>query len=161
MQTVSAAAVQDAWHELYDTTEEHAAELLDQFVREQPALAQLLADAEEEIGAVDDRGFLLLHGVWAWLAFRRAGRSDHAVSGDVVAAVLARNLRQTQWLEGAGNRALLDAAQDFTRDYRQWPLLSALINDILQGEMEREESVDDITGLLLLHAKTAVDALDA
>ena len=51
--------------------------------------------------------------------------------------------------------------QGQARGYRQWPLFSALIHDIMQGELEREQSADDITGILLLHAKTIVDSLDA
>jgi hypothetical protein len=36
-----------------------------------------------------------------------------------------------------------------------------MISDIMQGELEREESADDITGILLIHAKSVIDALDA
>ena len=161
MQTVSPSAVEDAWNELYNTTEAHAGDLVDEFVREQPHLAEILGAAEEQINAIDDRGFLLLYGVWAWLAFRKAGRSRHAVSSVVAEATLARNQRDASWLEGAADKPLLDAATSFTRDYRQWPLFSAMISDIMQGELEREESADDITGILLIHAKSVIDALDA
>ncbi len=161
MQAVSAAAVQDAWHDLYNSSDDHAESLVDAFIHEQPHLADLLARAESSISTVDDRGFLLLYGTWAWLAFRRAGRSNHPIPASAVAAALARNQLDAAWLQNSSDKSLLDSARHFTRDYRQWPLFSALIHDIMQGELEREQSADDITGILLLHAKTIVDALDA
>jgi hypothetical protein len=66
--TVPLSAIEDAWHDLYDTGEERAQELLEEFVREQPDLAAYLACAEEEINTLDDRGFLMLYGVWIWRA---------------------------------------------------------------------------------------------
>ena len=59
--SVPLSAIEDAWHELYDTTEERAVELMDAFAKEQPELAHYLSEAESETSKLDDRGFLMLY----------------------------------------------------------------------------------------------------
>jgi hypothetical protein len=160
MITVSQASVQDAWNELYNTTEEHAQDLVEEFAREQPCLCAFLSEHEEMIESLADRGFLLLYGVWAWRAFQMEGRDDSTVSRGSVEAAYERNQMNAS-LMGASNRALLDAAQEFTRSYRHYPLFGAIMNDIFEGHLESEHLNDDITGMMLLVVKSVIDVLDA
>jgi hypothetical protein len=160
MITVSQAAVQDAWSELYNTTEEHAQALVEEFAREQPHLCAFLSEHEEMIESLADRGFLLLYGVWAWRAFQMEGRDDSTVSRGAIGAAYERNQLSAGML-GASNKELLDAAQEFTRNYRHYPLFGAIMNDVFEGQLESEHLNDDITGMMLLTVKTVLDVLDA
>ena len=55
----------------------------------------------------------------------------------------------------------VDAAAGFRREFRQLPMLGAIINDIMEGKMEGDSRSDDITGMLVICAKTVIDCLDA
>lgn len=161
MITVAQSAVDDAWNELYNSSEERAQELVEEFAHEQPHLAGFLVNAEEEISKLDDRGFLLLYGTWAWLAFKLEGRDDSTVTRGMIDASYERNTADRMRLEGITDSAMLEAARDFTAGYRHFPLLGAIINDVLEGEMESGRRDDDISGMLVVIVKTVIDCLDA
>lgn len=161
MNTVPLSAIEDAWHELYDTTEERAHELLDAFVREQPELAHYLTEAESEISKLDDRGFLMLYGVWIWLAYKLNGRDGTMVTATAIEAASNRNYQDMHHMEQARPSLIMDAAAGFRREFRQLPMLGAIINDIMEGKMEGDSRSDDITGMLVICAKTVIDCLDA
>jgi hypothetical protein len=161
MNTVPLSAIEDAWHEIYDTSEESASELLDAFAREQPELADYLTEAEQEISQIDDRGFLLLYGVWIWRAFKLNGRGGAMVSAGSIVAAADRNRADMERMQRAESGLIMDASADFRKDFRQLPLLGAIINDIMEGRMESESRSDDVTGMIVLCAKTVIDCLDA
>ncbi|HWB05533.1 MAG TPA: hypothetical protein VG796_21120 [Verrucomicrobiales bacterium] len=161
MNTVPLSAIEDAWCELYDTTEERAHELMDAFVREQPELANYLTEAEGEIEILDDRGFLMLYGVWTWLAFKLNGRDDTMVTATAIEAAANRNHSDMMRMGEAKQSLIMDAARDFSKPFRQMPMLGAIINDIMEGRMESESRQDDITGMIVVCAKTVIDCLDA
>lgn len=161
MNTVPLSAIEDAWHELYDTTEERAQELLSAFAKEQPELANYLAEAEAEISKLDDRGFLMLYGVWIWLAFKLNGRDTTMVTATMIEAAANRNHSDMMRMENAKQSLIMDASQDFRKDFRQMPMLGAVVNDLAEGLMEGDFRNDDITGMIILCAKTVIDCLDA
>ena len=161
MNTVPLSAIEDAWHELYDTTEERAQELLAAFAKEQPELAHYLSEAEQEISKLDDRGFLLLYGVWAWLAFKLNGRDSTMVTATMIEAASNRNHEEMMRMENAKQSLIMDASQEFRKDFRQLPMLGAIINDLVEGQMDGENRNDDITGMIVVCAKTVIDCLDA
>ena len=161
MNTVSLSAIEDAWHEIYDTTEERAGELMDAFAKEQPELAFYLSEAESEISKLDDRGFLMLYGVWAWYAFKLNGRDTTMVTATQIEAASNRNHTDMQHMEQAKQSLVMDASSDFRKEFHQLPMLGAIINDVMEGKMEGENFNDDITGMIALCAKTVIDCLDA
>lgn len=159
--TVPLSAIEDAWHEIYDTTEERAGELMEEFAREQPDLVAYLASAEEEINTLTDRGFLMLYGVWAWLACKLNGRDTNRVTATAIEAAATRNHTDMMRLQEDRTRQVMDASAVFRQEFRQLPLLGAIINDAMEGDMEGESRQDDITGMTVLCAKTVIDCLDA
>ena len=161
MNTVSLSAIEDAWHEIYDTTEERAGELMDAFAKEQPELAHYLSEAESEISKLDDRGFLMLYGVWAWYAFKLNGRDSTMVTATAIEAASNRNHEDMMRMEQAKQALVMDVSADFRKEFHQLPMLGAIINDVMEGKMEGESFNDDITGMIVLCAKTLIDCLDA
>ena len=161
MNTVPISAIEDAWHELYDTTEEHAQDLVDAFAKEQPELARYLSEAEEEVSAMDDRGFLMLYGVWTWLAFKLNGRDSSTVTATTIEAASNRNHEDMLRMETAKQSLIMDASRDFRKDFRQLPMLGAIIDDLVEGRREGDFRNDDITGMIVVCAKTVIDSLDA
>ena len=161
MNSVSLSAIEDAWHEIYDTTEERTHELLDAFKHEQPELVLYLSEAESEISKLDDRGYLLLYGLWAWFAFKLNGRDNSMVSASTIEAAANRNHADMQRMEQSQQSLIMDTSQDFRKDFHQLPMLGAIINDVMEGQMEGESRQDDITGMIVLCAKTVIDCLDA
>lgn len=158
---VPLSAIEDAWHEIYDTTEERAGALLEAFYKEQPDLAAYLATAEEEISVMDDRGFLMLYGVWIWYAFKLNGRDSTRVTVSAVEAAADRNFADAMRLQEEQTKLVMDASRDFRREFRQQAMLGAIVNDIMEGNMEGESRQDDITGMMVLCVKTVIDCLDA
>jgi hypothetical protein len=161
MNTVPLSAIEDAWHELYDSTEERAGELVEAFMKEQPELAAYLGEAEQEIGALDDRGFLTLYGVWTWLAFKLNGRDSTMVTAPMIEAAANRNHEDMVHMSRAKQSLIMDASRAFRQDFRQLPMLGAIIDDLAEGQMESAHRNDDITGLIVICAKTVIDCLDA
>ena len=161
MNTLPLSAIEDAWHELYDTSEERAGELLDAFVKAQPELAHYLSEAESEIDTLSDRGFLMLYGVWAWLAFNMNGRDSSMVTATAIEAAANRNHADMMRMEQAKQSLVMDVSADFRKDFRQLPMLGAIINDVMEGKMEGDSLSDDVTGMIVLCAKTVIDCLDA
>ena len=161
METVPLSAIEDAWHELYETTEERTGELLDAFGMEQPELAAYLTEAEQEISALDDRGFLVLYGVWIWFAFKLSGRDAATVTTSAIEAASHRNHDDMARMDEAKSSLIMDVSRDFRREFRQLPLLGAIINDVMEGKMESDSRSDDITGMIVLCIKTVIDCLDA
>ena len=159
--TVPLSAIEDAWHELYDTTEERAQELFSEFVREQPDAAAYLACAEEEINVLDDRGFLMLYGVWAWLACKLNGRDTTRITATALEAAAERNHADMMRMQEDRSRQVMDASAQFRAGFRQLPLLGAIINDVMEGQMEGQSRQDDITGMIVLCVKSLIDCLDA
>jgi hypothetical protein len=161
MNTVPLSAIEDAWNELYNTTEERAHEILDSFMKEQPELALYLSEAEQEIDKLDDRGFLTLYGAWTWLAFKLNGRDSTMVTAGAIEAASNRNHSDVSRMESAKQSLIMDASRDFSAPFRQMPMLGAIINDIMEGQMESQSRQDDITGMIVVCAKTVIDCLDA
>ena len=158
--TVPLSAIEDAWHELYDTTEERAQELFSEFVREQPDAAAYLACAEEEINVLDDRGFLMLYGVWAWLACKLNGHDGTRITATALAAAAERNHADMMRMQEDRSRQVMDASAQFRADFRQLPLLGAILHDVMEGQMESQSRQDDITGMIVLCVKSLLDCLD-
>ena len=144
-----------------EAEEEGSGELVEEFAREQPFLMTFLVTAEEEIEKMDDRGFLILYGMWAWLAFKYNGRSGTIVPASVIENARNANVREMETFNAAGDDAVDLAGRKLTKTYRQAPLLGAILNNVAEGEMESDHRQDDITGMLILEMKTVIDALDA
>ena len=64
-------------------------------------------------------------------------------------------------MEQAKQSLVMDASSAFRKEFRQLPMLGAIINDVMEGKMEGESYSDDITGMIVLCAKTVIDCLDA
>jgi hypothetical protein len=62
---------------------------------------------------------------------------------------------------GAKQSLIMDASREYSKDFRQLPMLGAIINDIVEGQMEGEYRQDDITGMIVVCVKTVIDCLDA
>ena len=161
MQTLPPSVVEDAWGELDGADGGHVRRLVQQFRTEQPVLSGFLLAAEESVFAGDDRGEMLLYGVWAWLAFKRAGHTSAEITEETINAAFDENHRLFEALEHSTAPNVMDAAADWTHSYRQMPLLAALVSRIMSGNLEDPKRVDDFAGLIILHVKTLIDCLDS
>ena len=160
MPTVPPSAVTDAWNELNLEEDERLAAHVAGFRLEQPVLAGFLQAAEEAIAERDDRGVVFFYGLWAWLAFKKCGGATHEVTEERLEAAWEENERGVAELEAAGDRQWLHQARGLTRDYRQMALLGAMTESIMDPGLVNRVVHDDLSGIILLHVKTAVDALD-
>jgi hypothetical protein len=83
------------------------------------------------------------------------------VTATAVEAASERNHSDMMRMGEAKQSLIMDAAKDFSKDFRQLPMLGAIINDLMEGQMEGESRQDDITGMIVVCAKTVIDCLDA
>ena len=160
MPTVPPSAVTDAWNELNLEDDEQLAIHVAQFRAEQPVLAGFLQAAEEAIADRDDRGLMFFYGLWAWLAFRKCGGAAHEVTEERIEAAWEENEEEMQELAAVDERRWLHSARSLTSEYRQMALLGAMTESIMDPGLTDRPRTDDLSGVILLHLKTAIDALD-
>ncbi len=161
MQTIPISAIDDAWAEIMEAEETGSPELIDEFASEQPFIMTYLVSVEEEIEKLDDRGSIILYGMWAWLSFKYNGRSGTIVTAATIENARNANVKEMEELSAAGTTAHSKASIDLTHSYRQMPLLSAILTNVSEGAVESMHHLDDINGLILLEMKTVIDALEA
>jgi hypothetical protein len=154
------SAVNDAWHDVYDTDEAAVQAKLDTFAREQPVLLQYVLTCEEDIEKLDDRGFLTLYALWIWLAFKKNGRDASPVSESTINGAFETNMSIKEVLDHDTSGSVMDAADGFALHYKHQAMLGAIAHDVHAGELESGRTTDDITGMILLTARTIIDALD-
>ena len=160
MPTVPPSAVTDAWNELNTVDDEKLAIHVAQFRAEQPVLAGFLQAAEEAIADRDDRGLVFFYGLWAWLAFKKCGGATHEVTEERIEAAWEENEEEMQELAAVDQRRWLHSARSLTSQYRQMALLGAMTESIMDPGLTDRPRSDDLSGIILLHVKTAIDALD-
>ena len=160
MPTVPPSAVTDAWNELNIEDDEKLATHVAEFRAQQPVLAGFLQAAEEAIAERDDRGLIFFYGLWAWLAFRKCGGATHEVTEERIEAAWENNDEEVQELGAVEQSHWLHEARSLTRDYRQMALLGAMTESIMDPGLTDRPRSDDLSGILLVHVKTAIDALD-
>ncbi len=160
MPTVPPSAVTDAWNELNLEDDDRLATHVAQFRAEQPVLAGYLQAAEEAVSERDDRGLIFFYGLWAWLAFRKCGGAAHEVTEERIEAAWEDNEDEMHELEAMNQGRWLSGARSLTSDYRQMALLGAMTESIMDPGLTDRPQTDDLSGVILLHLKTAIDALD-
>ncbi|MDB6070368.1 MAG: hypothetical protein JWL81_1539 [Verrucomicrobiales bacterium] len=160
MPIVPPSAVTDAWNELNIEDDEKLATHVAQFRAEQPILAGFLQAAEEAIAERDDRGLIFFYGLWAWLAFRKCGGATHEVTEERIEAAWENNEEEMHQLEAASQLRWLNEARSLTSEYRQMALLGAMTESIMDPGLTDRPRTDDLSGIILLHVKTGIDALD-
>lgn len=160
MPIVPPSAVTDAWNELNLAGDEQLEAHVAKFRAEQPVLAGFLQAAEEAIAERDDRGMIFFYGLWAWLAFRKCGGAAHEVSEERIEAAWDENDDEMQELAAADERRWLHSARTLTGEYRQMALLGAMTESIMDPGLTDRPRTDDLSGVILLYLKTAIDALD-
>jgi len=152
--------VTDAWNELNLEDDERLATHVAQFRAEQPVLAGYLQAAEEALSERDDRGLIFFYGLWAWLAFRKCGGAGHEVTEERIEAAWEDNEEEMHELEAMNQGLWLSGARSLTSAYRQMALLGAMTESIMDPGLSDRPRTDDWSGVILLHLKTAIDALD-
>lgn len=84
----------------------------------------------------------------------------HEVTEERIEAAWEENEDEMSELEAADDRRWLQEARTLTRDYRQMALLGAMTESIMDPGLTDRPRSDDLSGIILLHVKTAIDALD-
>ena len=103
----------------------------------------------------------MLYGVWTWLAFKLNGRDGTMVTATAIEAASNRNHADMMRIGEAKQSLIMDASREFSKSFKQLPMLGGIINDIVEGQLEGENRQDDITGMIVVCAKTVIDCLDA
>ena len=160
MPAVPPSAVTDAWNELNLEDDDHLSTHVSQFRAAQPVLAGFLQAAEEAIAERDDRGLIFFYGLWAWLAFQKCGAANHEIDEERIDAAWSENELAMQHLAAAGDERWLHHARSLTREYGQMALLGAITESIMDPGLTDRPRADDLSGIILLYVKTAIDALD-
>lgn len=160
MPVVPPSAVTDAWNELNTEDDDRLTDHVALFRQEQPILAGYLQAAEEAISSRDDRGLIFFYGLWAWLAFKKCGGATHEITEERIDAAWDQNEREMEMLGAASQLQWMHGARAVTRDYRQMALLGAVTESVMDPGLTDRPHTDDLSGIILLHVKTAIDALD-
>jgi hypothetical protein len=157
--TLSPALVDDVWLELSSCAPADIDTLLGRFRREQPVLGGFVRAAEECVFANDERGALVLYSLWSWLVCQRAGRATHEITEERIEAALAANSSLLASAAAAPTSDVMSTASAWTAGYPGLPLLAAILNQVMGGELENTARLDDFAGLITLYMKTVIDCL--
>lgn len=160
MPIVPPSAVTDAWNELNIEDDDRLTDHVALFRSEQPVLAGYLQAAEEAVSSRDDRGLIFFYGLWAWLAFKKCGGAEHEVTEQRIDAAWDQNELEMEMLGAGSKLQWLHGARAITRDYRQMALLGAVTESVMDPGLTDQPRTDDLSGVILMHVKTAIDCLD-
>ena len=163
MTALPPSLVEDTWNEL-NADPAFARTTISAFRQAQPVLSGFLRAADDHLSEIGgERGSLLMIGVWAWLAFRKAGGATLAITEERVEAAFDANQLILGGLEESDEKNVMDAASDWTETYPQMPLLAGILQHLSGGDPVTDDprGVDDILGLMMLYSKTAIDCLHA
>lgn len=161
MKEIPPALVQEVWLELLACGPEEIQERVRRFRQVQPELAGYVRAAEENILGLSDYGSLMLYTLWAWEVCRRIGAAQREIDGDLIEAALSENERLLRAVEVAPANDIMSTAAEWTENYPALPLLSAILQQAMMGELEETRRVDDFLGILTLIMKTVIDCLAA
>ncbi len=170
MQTIPITAIDDAWEELNEAEDQDHDDdgdpqgepaIVAEFAEEQPHVLAFLVAGEETIEKMDDRGILIFYGMWAWLSFKYNGRSETLVTEQSLHTAFERNMQEMKKLEADVGNVSHKSMRAMTANYPQMPLLGAIIQNLAEGDVETEGREDDLSGMILIYAKSVVDAFHA
>lgn len=159
MFALAPALVDDVWRELASSPPAVVGRLVERFRRAQPVLSGFVLAAEESVFANDERGSLMLYTLWSWLVCQRAGRAAREITEEVIEASLAENSRLLHSAATAPASDVMSTASAWTATYPALPMLSAILNQVMGGELENTRRIDDFAGLITLYMKTVIDCL--
>jgi hypothetical protein len=161
MKTIPRDQVIESWDELCEMEEGSAEELVQQFLKEQPALGMYLFANNEtlEEGAEDSPIISLAIVAWRVLS-RQAAKPLREVTPEEIEQAEEANTRRLEELEEASEAEWEGNAQGLVQNYNQRELLGFGIEVMMSGEEEAPDLAPDRVGLEMLWFKTIIDCLD-
>jgi len=159
MAAIPPSVVNEVWLELLSLSPDQLSAWIDRFRAAQPVLAGYVRAVEEGVFAEDDRGQLTLFAVWTFEAARRTGNTRREIDENTIETMLSENERLLAAVAAAPLRDIMSTASSWTEDYPNLPMLGAMLNHAMHGDLEETRRVDDFLGLLALHLKTLIDCL--
>lgn len=160
MQTVSGKIIERTWKRVNEATPEDLQALQDRMIAAQPFVAAFLLAVEETLMDESERGQLLLLGMIMWDVLESAGGPLRVVKQADIEQAEAANVQFLEKLEAGSEMDYFDALQRLLTQYNQAPLLSAVVEGLMEDNGEEPDTTPDSVGIALLHLKTVLDCLD-
>jgi len=161
MKTISGKIIDRTWKRLNEATSEDTECLIDQMAKVQPFVLAYLMAVEETLRSEEmERGGLLLLGVMLWQVLSSDNPNMRQVTMETLELAEAANLKFVEELEAGSEMDYMNALTNLMTNYNQSPLLTVVIETLMQGNEEEPELARETIGLELLHLKTVLDCLD-
>lgn len=161
VKTISGKIIDRTWKRLNEATSEDTERLIDQMAKAQPFVLAYLMAVEETLRSNEtERGGLLLLGVMLWQVLSADNPHMRHVTMETLEQAEAANLKFIEELEAGSEMDHMNALTNLMTTYNQGPLLTVVIETLMQGNEEEPELARETIGLELLHLKTVLDCLD-
>ena len=164
MDTIPTEIVDAAWDEVLSVDPEEAESTLQGIMEAQPAVCAYLLAVDEELLPPDEHGFVMMLGCCVLRTFNKVKATVPAVQEEELEEASQANfaLLDSGDGEGVGEVSGENLIERFTKNYRQGPLLNAVLVGLMEGQGEEggEEFAPENIALLFLHLKTVIDCLD-
>ena len=161
MKTIAGKTIDRTWKRLQEATSEDTERLIDQMAKAQPFVLAYLMAVEETLRSEErERGELLLLGVMLWQVLSAEKPELRPITMEELELAESSNLKFIEELEAGSEMDYMNALTNLMTTYNQSPLLTAVIEALMQGNEEEPELARETVGLELLHLKTVLDCLD-
>lgn len=159
METIPQEKIDAIWEEALETPEDQAQDKVESMFQRQPAVAAFLLYIEEEMMPPEERGVILMIGYCILKAMLPANQKSPQVTPEDLEAAEKKNVEMMEDLEG-GELDWMNQGVAFIKNYRQGPLLSTVLESLMDGSEEQPEDGRDYVSMVLLSIKAVIDCLD-
>lgn len=160
MKPIAPALIDQTWEEVLDASPERSGALVEQMAREQPAILVYLQANEENWSTEDEPGTLLFLGLVVWQIMSRAGALPKTVTPEELEAAEDRNVRFLERVSEDAEANYLESVASMLGSYNQMPLLTAVLEALMEGNEETPELAGENLGMRLITLKTIIDCVD-
>jgi 2-oxoglutarate dehydrogenase complex dehydrogenase (E1) component-like enzyme len=160
MQTIPTEIVDAAWERFSDLSQDGAKELIDRMAAEQPAIMAYLLANDEGLAEKEERGTLLCLGMVVWELMTADRAPDEPVAPEALEAAEDANVEFLERMGEESEIGYMEAVSQMVAAYNQMPLLSAILQALMEGHEEEPELAPENLGLMLVQLKTVIDCLD-
>jgi hypothetical protein len=161
MKPIGAAIVERTWKRLGGMSPEEAPAVIDAMGEEQPFVLAYLMAVGEELLTKDELGVLLHIGIVVWQAMTQGDEPLRMVSGEHLEAAEAKNFEMLEYLGEEREASFYRAAERMREGYNQREILKYILEALMEEPEEGPIIGDENIGVMFIHLKTVLDAMDS
>jgi len=162
MQTISEEIVERTWKKMANMPLDEVPGIIRRMEKEQPIILAFLMGIDDEVINQDERGLLLHLGATICEVMRQGAPRPKRVSEKRMDQFIERTDKMLEYFLEEAPENFEDSVRLIYQNHNQVNVLRYAVEALfeLDDEAESSEVRDEMKGLLFMHLKTVVEALD-